>query len=426
MYMNILNKLSSAAVFVLTLSIGAPSAQGREPKNREQKTEHLTMVVGEQHVRSAKDVVSFSESTRGIIEVKVPRDGRKMILTAIRSGATSLLLITRGGREKTLLITVFSKRPEVIFDELGELLADLGELNLRRVGARIFIDGFASTDSALSRVEQVARVYNGQVISLVQVDPKAVRPRTNIRLDMVFVGLRKKGNYKLGISWPGSYGATATFAGALNLLTGGFAAAIQVVDQALPFLEAASRYGYMRIRKRATVMTTSGNEATYEAGGEVNVAIAGSQAAELRTVAYGARLVVTPRLSGKGDVLDLEVEAEISDLSETTQDVPGRVVSRVQTLVHLRLGQSILLGGLDSESEKDTKTGLPGLSRIPALGLLFGTKNHHDEREEGLIIITPTVLDNVDQDGKRRLEHALTKFETFKGRFRKGETPLTQ
>jgi pilus assembly protein CpaC len=424
--MNILNNLLIAGILICTFSADLSHAQRIDLKDRGKKTQQLTMVVGEQHLRSVKDVVSFSESTRGIIEVKVPRDGRKMILTAIRPGATSLLLIKRGGKETTLLITVFSKRPEVIFGELGELLEDLGELNLRRVGARIFIDGFASTDSALSRVEQVARVYDGQVISLVQVDAKAVRPRTNIRLDLVFVGLRRKGNYKLGISWPGSYGATATFGGALNLMTGGLTAVFQVVDQALPFLEAASRYGFMRIRKRATVMTTSGNKATYEAGGEVNVAIAGSQAAELRTVPYGARLVVTPRLSGKADVLDLEVEAEISDLSETTQDVPGRIVSRVKTLVHLRLGQSILLGGLDSESERDTKTGLPGLSRIPILGLLFGTKNHHDEREEGLIIITPTVLDNVDQDGKRRLEQALSKFEKFKGRFRKGETSLTQ
>jgi pilus assembly protein CpaC len=420
MYLNILKIASFALVYFAALSSG----WGGDLKDRGKRTKQVIMVVGEQQVQNAQDVVSFSESTRGIIEVKVPRNGRKMILTAIRPGATSLLLIQRDGKEKTVAITVFSKRPAEIFGELSELLDDLGELNLRRVGARIFIDGFASSNSALARVEQVARIYDGQVVSLVQVDAKAVRPRTNIRLDLVFVGLRKKGNYKLGISWPTTYGATATIGGAVNLLTGGFAAALQVVDQALPFLEAASRYGFVRFRKRATVMTTSGNQATYEAGGEVNVAIAGSQAAELRTVPYGARLVVTPRLSGKGDALDLEVEAEISDLSETTQDVPGRIISKVQTVVHLRLGQSILLGGLDAESEKDSKTGLPGLSRIPVLGLLFGTKNHHDEKEEGLIIITPTVLENVDQDGKRRLEQALSKFEKFKGRFQKGQRSL--
>ena len=58
--------------------------------------------------------------------------------------------------------------------------------------------------------------------------------------------------------------------------------------------------------------------------------------------------------------------------------------------------------------------------------MLFGTKNHGNEREEGLIIITPTVLDNVDQHGKRQLERALRKFEKFKGRFAKGEGPLTE
>jgi len=112
-----------------------------------------------------------------------------------------------------------------------------------------------------------------------------------------------------------------------------------------------------------------------------------------------------------------EVEAEVSDLTETKQDVPGRTISRVETMVHLGMGQSILLSGLDAESERDTKTGLPGLSRIPVLGLLFGTKRNEQEREEGVIVITPTVLDNLDNRGRRLLEDALKRFKQFSGRF---------
>ncbi len=78
----------------------------------------------------------------------------------------------------------------------------------------------------------------------------------------------------------------------------------------------------------------------------------GSQAAELRMVPYGARLTVLPRLAKSDDIVDLEVDAEVSDLTETTQDVPGRSIARVKTLVHLGLGQSILLGGLDAESKR--------------------------------------------------------------------------
>ncbi|MCP4599879.1 MAG: type II and III secretion system protein [Proteobacteria bacterium] len=396
------------------------SQSGKTLKRRQvRQTEDVTMVVGEQWVLEAAEVASFSESTRGIIEVKVPRDGRRMIVTAVRSGTTSLLLIDRSGTERTILITVFSKSPDAITAELNELMRDFDELNLRRVGSKIFIDGIVRSKEALVRVEHVAKLYKGQVASLVQVDPNAVKPQTNIRLDLTFIGLRRRTGYNAGVSWPGTYGGTGALEGTLDLMTGSLTASYKVVDQALPALEAAARHGWVRIRKRATVMTISGNRATYEAGGEVNVAVAGSQAAELRTVPYGARLNVLPRLAKEQDILNLEVEAEISDLTETTQDVPGRTISRVKTLVHLGLGQSILLGGLDAESESSTKTGLPLLSRIPILGFFFGTTNHSEEKEEGLIVITPSVLDNIDQTGKRLLKEALAKFKVFKGNFKK-------
>ena len=315
------------------------------------------------------------------------------------------------------MITVFSKRPKAIIAELEVLLNDLHDIALNQVGLRVFIDGSVPTKGALKRVEQVVRTYGGQVVSLVQTDVTAVRPRTNIRLDLIFVELRRRSDYSVGVSWPTSYGASGALNGTFDLMTGSLTAAYKVVDQALPALEAAARHGWVRIRKRATVMTVSGNRATYEAGGEVNVAVEGSQAAELRTVSYGARLTVLPRLAKSDNVLDLEVEAEVSDLTETTQKVPGRTISKVQTLVHLGLGQSIVLSGLDAESESTTKTGLPFISRIPIFGLLFGTKDHQEERKEGLIIITPTVLDNLDRDGTRQLKHALAEFEQFDGDF---------
>jgi pilus assembly protein CpaC len=380
-------------------------------------SDDLTMVVGQQEVLDASEVASFSESTREIIEIKVPRDGRKMIITAVQQGATSLLLIGRDGKERTLVITVFSKKPNAIIDEIKELLKEIDGLSFRRVGLRIFVDGYVPTQAALQKVEQVAKLYKGQVASLAQVDPSVVRPQTNIRLDLAFVGLRRRSGYNAGVSWPGAYGATGALEGTMDLMTGSITASYKVVDQALPALEAASRHGWARIRKRVTVMTTSGNRATYEAGGEVNVAIAGSQAAELRTVSFGARLDVLPRLAKSQDILDLEVEAEVSDLTETTQDVPGRTISRVKTLVHLGLGQSILLGGLDAESESSTKTGLPLLSRIPILGFFFGTTDHQEDREEGIIVITPSVLENIGREGERLLEEALSKFKRFDGDF---------
>ena len=264
-------------LLVMLLFVGAPretlSGEGDDARGGGSINEDLMMVVGEQRMFDVTDVDSFSESARGIIEVKVPRDGRKMIITALRPGSTSLLLIDKAGRQRTLVITVFAMLPETIEKELKELFKDTGGIRLRRVGPRVFIDGVVPSEGALKRIQQTANVYKGQVQSLVELDPNAVQPRTNIRLDLIFVEMRRRDTDKLGIFWPPSYGATGVLNGSLDLMTGSLSAAYNVVDQALPALEAAAKYGWAKIRRRATVITTSGHKASYLAGGEVNIAM---------------------------------------------------------------------------------------------------------------------------------------------------------
>ncbi|MCK9522135.1 MAG: type II and III secretion system protein [Proteobacteria bacterium] len=369
----------------------------------------MTLSVGEQIVLDAQDVASFSESTRGVIEVKVPKDGRRMVVNAQSPGKMTLLLIMRTGETRNIEITVFAKDPQVIIEELTDLLSEQSGLRLKRMGARVFIDGYAESESELWRVQRIAELYPGQVLCLATVG-RSVRPRTNIRLDLTFVEFHQSAQDGGGIRWPGQLGATGTMEMNMDLLSGRSTASYRIVDQAFPVIEAAAAHGKVKILKRASLFTTSGNRADYNSGGEVNVPIAGSQAAELRTVSYGCRLSVLPLLDGANGLVDLEVEAEVSELKETGQSVPGRAISRVSTLVHLGLGQSIVLSGLDSHVESRSKNGLPFMSRVPVLGLLFGTHHRRSEQVEGIIAITPVVVDHVEGESRRRIDEALERF----------------
>jgi len=413
-----MRRILSRFLVAVLVTVGVPGATrssargedgGRGPERE------ITLVAGEQKVLDASSVASFSESAKGIIEVKVPRDGKRMVITAVRPGSTSLLLIERGGGQRTIPIAVYARRPAAIEREIRDLLGDLGDVRMRRIGPRIFLDGTVAGEADLARVERVAGLYPGQVESLARVDQSVVRPRTNIRFDLTFVEMRSAIAWGAGVNWPGQVGAAQSFDLGWEIGGGVPSASYQVVDQALPFLEAASEAGWVKIRKRATLVTTSGNRASYESGGEVNVAVAGSQAAELRTVPYGCKLDVLPYLDPGPGLIDLKVEAEVSDLSETSQDVPGRTVSRVSTLVHLGLGQSIVLSGMDGSYESRSKSGIPGLSRIPIFGMLFGVHRRRAEEVDGMIAVTPVVIDNLDREGKRKLSEALERFEAFKG-----------
>ncbi len=385
-----------------------PDAQGAAGPAGE-----LIMVVGEQHVLDATGIDSFSESTRGIVEIKIPKNGRQLVITAIRSGNTSLLLLDAQGNQRQLSISVFGRKPEALIAELNELIGAAPGIHLRQSGARIIVDGTVPTENERNRIHQILSLYPGQTLSLVQVGP-TVQPRTNIRLDLTFVEFHTSDDLAGGIQWPSDFGAgDANFT--LDLISGMPAASYRIVSQMMPSLHAAQARGHAKIRKQAHLMTTDGNSATYTSGGEINIPIAGSQAAELRSIPYGCNLKVLPHIDSESGLVDLQVEAEVSELRDTNQSVPGRTISKVSTLVHLGLGQSIVLSGLDSQTESKSRKGIPFLSRIPIFGLLFGTHMRRNEKVTGIIAITPVVIDNVDRESQRQINDALEKFRKFKG-----------
>ena len=106
------------AVLLATWAYPASTFSQNDGKGNREDKKNVMMVVGEQRILEATHIESFSESTRGIIEVKIPRDGSKLILTAVRQGITSLLLISRSGAQRTIIITVFSRAPATIDAEL--------------------------------------------------------------------------------------------------------------------------------------------------------------------------------------------------------------------------------------------------------------------------------------------------------------------
>jgi type II secretory pathway component GspD/PulD (secretin) len=81
--------------------------------------------------------------------------------------------------------------------------------------------------------------------------------------------------------------------------------------------------------------------------------------------------------------------------------------------VNLELGQSIVLGGLTSRTSTQSQSGLPGLSQIPILGVLFGTHTRRDANVENLLFIVPTVVQAVPRAQADRIQEALRIYERF-------------
>ena len=109
----------------------------------------------------------------------------------------------------------------------------------------------------------------------------------------------------------------------------------------------------------------------------------------------GVILDVTPRVSSTG-MVTMEVKQEVSNVSTTasTGDLTPTISKRVlESTVAARSGQTIVLGGLISDTRQKGVKGLPVLSSIPGLGNAFGGHETTTKRTELLVFLTPRVID---------------------------------
>jgi pilus assembly protein CpaC len=246
-------------------------------------------------------------------------------------------------------------------------------------------------------------------------DTDRVEARDNVRLDFYFVQLSRNNAYQIGIGWPGS--VAPTFNALYDVKAGALESATAVIsNQALPRLDMAQTAGWAKVMRQAAVVTANGEKASFSGGGEVNIAIQSALQSGVQKIPFGSVVEVEPRYDSQSGRIELKLHADISELdSDRGTGVPGRMTATLDTVVNLELGQSLILAGLTARSERSTKAGIPGLSQIPILGILFGTHGHSEEESENVTIIVPSVVDAVSMEDRKRLEDALRQYADFSG-----------
>jgi general secretion pathway protein D len=140
----------------------------------------------------------------------------------------------------------------------------------------------------------------------------------------------------------------------------------------------------LNVGQNLAVESTSFNPGTGTGGGTIN---------NVQYLQTGTKLKVKPRIGGDGMVF-LEIEQEISspsgvDGASGNPNVNSRVIT---TEAMVRDGDTVMLAGLISQLEGKSTSGLPGLSRLPVVGGLFGRQGRSSDRTEVVVLITPRVV----------------------------------
>lgn len=323
----------------------------------------LELGIGEQKVLSALGVKSFSEGAKGVMDIRLTRNAEQFVLVGLKPGTTTLLFLMLDGSERHYRVVVGGGAPKPVGDA-----------------------------------------------------PIIVHKKQNIRLDFYFVQLDRTYSHQIGPGFPTSLNIGA-FGMGFDFLTQTITNATAVVaNQALLRLDLAQAQGFARVRRQAAVITKNGESATFSGGGEVNVRIVGSVATGIHAIHYGSKIEVLPRYDASSGRLEIQLSADVTDLADDRgTGIPGRTTSQLSTLVNLELGQTIVLAGLSSESDQQSQGGLPGLTQIPVLGMLFSTHRRVAGESENLIFIVPSVVDTPPAEVKADLDAALRLYHDFRG-----------
>jgi pilus assembly protein CpaC len=379
----------------------------------------MQMLVGRsQEISSPDRIKTVSVADPQIVDVMVVSPYH-VLVNAKSSGTSSIVVWDEAGFSHTYDVYV-----NLDVKELSEKIHAIFPNQDVRVEAQndvVVLSGHVNSQAVGDKILDVAKAVAPKAVSLIQTNAP---PATEVLLQVKFAEVDRTAIQQLGInilSLPGAKNigvvGTQQFAPPqlppaqpLTAQTGGF----NLSDLLNIFVfrpdinlaatvKALQEKNILQILAEPNVMTQSGKEASFLAGGEFPYPVVQGSGSGLPTVTiqfreFGVRLDFTPTVMEDG-LIHLKVKPEVSSLdfsnALTLQGfvVPALSTRRVESEMDLRDGQSFVIAGLVDNRVTDQLEKVPGLGDIPLLGKLFQSRSLNKSNNELIVLVTPRVVE---------------------------------
>jgi pilus assembly protein CpaC len=289
----------------------------------------------------------------------------------------------------------------------------------------VMLSGKISSAAVADKILEVVKNTTPKVTSLMQVP---VAPAGQILLQVHFANVSRTAINQLGFNWISLPGAknigtisTQQFAPPqLVTPTAGVTSAIGVSDLLNLFIfrpdinlaatiKALQQQNVLEILAEPNLITESGKDASFLAGGEFPIPIlqstsgGGFAGITIQFKEFGVRLNFTPTLTADG-LIHLKVKPEVSSLDFTNALtiqgflIPALATNRVESEMDLNDGQSFAIAGLMDNRVTEQLEKIPGIGDIPVLGKLFQSHSRTKSKNELLVVVTPRIVHPVPAD----------------------------
>ncbi|RME93632.1 MAG: pilus (MSHA type) biogenesis protein MshL [Verrucomicrobia bacterium] len=176
-------------------------------------------------------------------------------------------------------------------------------------------------------------------------------------------------------------------------------------------LDALQKQGEVRVISKPRIRTLNNQTALIKVGTETpffsqrSTFVPGVNASgttvlqddQVTTITVGTILSITPQISDDGwitldisPVLTSLVDTELSPSQTTT--APVLDIKQASTIVRVRDGSTIVMGGLIQDSKTRTVRKVPIVGDIPLLGKLFQGRFEASQKKELVIFLTPRIV----------------------------------
>ena len=291
---------------------------------------------------------------------------------------------------------------------------------LRNVLTNIKVYGVASQNALVVRGTPDELMLAQKLIN----DLDKARPE--VVVDIAVMEVSKNWQRTLGIAWPSSVGValqpttststsgttttgttttttTPTLYDLANLKSSNFAVTIGSATANLllsdsntkilqnPRIRATdSQKATMKIGERIPIATGS-----FQSGVGVAAGVSPMAETQFQYLDVGVNIEITPTVHYNRDVtLKMKIEVTAQSSSVTISGVTEPIIAQKSTeeVVRLREGEANILSGILNQQDQVSWSGIPGLSSIPILKYLFGSKDHTITNDEVVFLMVPHVV----------------------------------
>lgn len=379
--------------------------------------------------------------------VQIPPAKNEFVVTAKdKEGSTTLFIWTKGGTKYEYIVNVTKEQAGVA--AVIEKAIGLPNVHVRKVDDRVLLTGTVKNQYEKNFAIQTARLYvgggskaslnfgstvnpaletqsstdtdsdttlseddkvddSGKVIDLLQM----LQP-TQIKLEAQVLAINPEDTKNIGFLYgtsstsgdtraPGNQGIfylgesnTRTSTGSGGLRDNPWSWLMERHADINMSINALITNSHAKILSRPSIMTLSGEQATIQIGGEIPYTVSNSNGTTVNFRNYGIILQFKPIVDANDNII-ATVYTEVSNRSgESVDGQPILTTRRADSVVNLKSGATMVVGGLMDSSESKSVSKIPLLGNLPILGEFFKYTSKTKSKQELVILLTPYILDD--------------------------------